>query len=87
MLNAEVSAEYYQRAFVARNLAATTACTDTKVYLLELEQLWLFQARRHESALRQPGQGKNESATDSILIVCSAGCYLNETPSNYCVRV
>jgi hypothetical protein len=48
MSNAEVSAEYYQRAFVARNLAATATCADTKAYLLELEQLWLSQARWHQ---------------------------------------
>jgi hypothetical protein len=47
MSNPDVSAEYYQRAFVARNLAATATCADTKAYLLELEQLWLSQARRH----------------------------------------
>jgi hypothetical protein len=47
MSNAEVSAEYYQRAFVARNLAAAATCPDTKAYLFELEQLWLYQARRH----------------------------------------
>ena len=47
MSNAEVSAEYCQPAFVARNLAMS-ACPDTKAYLLELEQLWLSQARRHE---------------------------------------
>jgi hypothetical protein len=47
MSNAEVSAEYHQRAFVARNLAASATCADTKAYLLELEQLWLSQARRH----------------------------------------
>ena len=48
MSNAEISAEYYQRAFVARNLAATTTCADTKSYLLELEQLWFSQACRHQ---------------------------------------
>jgi len=48
MSNAEVSAEYRQRAFVARNLAMSASCPDTKAYLLELEQLWLSQARRHE---------------------------------------
>ncbi len=48
MSNAEVSAEYCQRAFVARNLAMSASCPDTKAYLLELEQLCLFQARRHE---------------------------------------
>jgi hypothetical protein len=49
MSNAEVSAEYCQRAFVARNLAMSASCPDTKAYLmLELEQLWLSQARRHE---------------------------------------
>jgi len=48
MSNAEVSAEYCQPAFVARNLAMSASCPDTKAYLLELEQLWLSQARRHE---------------------------------------
>jgi hypothetical protein len=48
MSNAEVSAEYCRRAFVARNLAMSASCPDTKAYLLELEQLWLSQARRHE---------------------------------------
>jgi hypothetical protein len=48
MSNAEVSAEYYQRAFVARNLAASATCAVTKAYLLELEQLWLSPARRHQ---------------------------------------
>jgi hypothetical protein len=48
MSHAEVSAEYCQRAFVARNLAMSASCPDTKAYLLELEQLWLSQARRHE---------------------------------------
>ena len=47
MSNAEVSAEYYHRAFLARNLAMRASCPDTKAYLLELEQLWLSQARRH----------------------------------------
>jgi hypothetical protein len=41
MSNAEVSAEYCWRAFVARNLAMSASCPDTKAYLLELEQLWL----------------------------------------------
>jgi hypothetical protein len=59
MSNAEVSAEYYHRAFLARNLAMSASCPDTKAYLLELEQFWLSQARRHESLLcedrmRQP---------------------------------
>ena len=48
MSNVEVSAEYYHRAFLARNLAMSASCPDTKAYLLELEQLWLSQARRHE---------------------------------------
>jgi hypothetical protein len=48
MSNAEVSAEYYHRAFVARNLAMSASCPDTKAYLLELEQLWLAEACRHE---------------------------------------
>ncbi len=51
MSNAEVSAEYRQRAFVARNLAMSASCLDTKAYLLELEQLWLSQARRHEPSV------------------------------------
>jgi hypothetical protein len=46
MSNAEV-AEYCRRAFVARNLAMSASCPDTKAYV-ELEQLWLSQARRHE---------------------------------------
>ena len=48
MSNAEVSAEYCRHAFVARNLAMSASCPDTKAYLLELEQLWLAEARRHE---------------------------------------
>jgi hypothetical protein len=47
MSNADIGAEYYQRAFVARNLAASATCAETKAYLLELEHLWLSQARRH----------------------------------------
>jgi hypothetical protein len=39
MSNAEVSAEYCQPAFVARNLAMSASCLDTKAYLLELEQI------------------------------------------------
>jgi hypothetical protein len=45
--NADIGTEYDQRAFVARNLAATTNCAFTKSYLLSLEQLWLSQARRY----------------------------------------
>jgi hypothetical protein len=41
MSHAEVSAEYCHRAFVARNLAMSASCADTRAYLLELEQLWL----------------------------------------------
>ena len=47
MSNAEVS-EYCRRAFVARDLAMSASCPDTKAYLLELE---LSQARRHELEL------------------------------------
>ena len=47
MSNLEISAQYDQRAFVARDLAATTTCTSTKAHLLKLEQLWRSQARRH----------------------------------------
>jgi hypothetical protein len=61
MSNAEVSAEYCQPAFVARNLAMSASCPDTKAYLLELEQLWLSpssQARALEllceDRMRQP---------------------------------
>jgi hypothetical protein len=46
MSNADVSAQYCHRAFVARNLATSASCPDTKAYLLELEQLWLSQALR-----------------------------------------
>jgi hypothetical protein len=35
MSNAEVSAEYCQHAFVARHLAMSASCPDTKAYLLE----------------------------------------------------
>jgi hypothetical protein len=34
MSNAEVSAEYCRRAFVARNLAMSASCPDTKAYQL-----------------------------------------------------
>jgi hypothetical protein len=44
MSNADVSAQYCHRAFVARNLATSASCPDTKAYLLELEQLWLSQS-------------------------------------------
>ena len=60
MSNAEISAEYYQRAFVARNLAATATCADTKAYLFELEQLCLSQSQAPafellcEGRMRQP---------------------------------
>jgi hypothetical protein len=50
MSNAEVSAEYYQRALVAGNLAREASCPDAKAYLLALEQLWLSQARRHDAS-------------------------------------
>jgi hypothetical protein len=64
MSNAEVIAEYYLRAFVARDLAATATCADTKVYLLELEQLWLSQARRHgpSNCCARVGRGSLKSA-------------------------
>jgi hypothetical protein len=45
----DISADFYHRASVAGKMAAIAKSTDTKANLLELEQLWLSQARKHEA--------------------------------------
>ena len=44
----DISADFYHRASVARKMAAIAESADTKANLLELEQLWLSQAGKHE---------------------------------------
>jgi hypothetical protein len=44
----EAAMEYYDRALVARDCAERCDCPKTRTYLLDLEQLWISQALRHD---------------------------------------
>jgi hypothetical protein len=61
----EVAIEYYQRALVARDCAERVGCPETRKCLLDLEQLWISEALRHDnlSQTRRVSHSKHRVAT------------------------